>query len=98
MEMDRIVTYRLQGEVRQSTVKNAATEDEAKAAVTNDIAQSLHFVSITAVPPKRKKSLYETYADGFRNLFSFPDSDARGAEADLSNYLDEVFPTKAPAQ
>lgn len=65
--MDRIVTYRLQGEVRQSTVKNAATDDEAKAAVTNDIAQSLHFVSITPVPTKRRKSLFDTYADGFLN-------------------------------
>ena len=65
--MDRIVTYRLQGEVRQSTVKNAATDDEAKAAVTNDIAQSLHFISITPVKPKRRKSLFDTYADGFLN-------------------------------
>lgn len=63
--MDRIVTYRLQGEVRQSTVKNAATDDEAKAAVTNDIAQSLHFVSITAVRPRNRRSLFSTYMEGF---------------------------------
>lgn len=65
MEMDREVTYRILGEERQATVRGAATDGEAKAAVTNDIAQSLHFVSITAVRPRNRRSLFSTYMEGF---------------------------------
>ena len=65
MKMDRVVTYRLLGEERQATVKGAATDGEAKAAVTNDIAQSLHFLCITPVPSRPRRSLFSTYMDGF---------------------------------
>lgn len=65
--MDREVTYLLLGEERRAIVKNAATNDEAKAAVISDISTSLQFIHVAPVPTKRRKSLYETYADGFLN-------------------------------
>lgn len=65
METDRIVTYRLLGEERQAVVRNAATDDEAKAAVTSDIAKSLNFVGITPVRPRKRRSLFSTYMEGF---------------------------------
>lgn len=67
--MDRIVTYQLLGEKRQATVKNAETDNEAKAAVLSQIAQSFHVEAITAVKPRKRSNLFATYADGFINKF-----------------------------
>lgn len=64
--MDRIVTYLLLGEERRATVKDAATDEEAKAAVIADISKSLQFIHVAAVPSKPKRNIFETYVDGFR--------------------------------
>ena len=65
--MDREVTYLLLGEERRAIVKDAATNDEAKAAVIADISKSLQFIHAVPVKPQRRKSLFSTYADGFLN-------------------------------
>ena len=62
--MDREVTYLLLGEERRAIVKNAETDAQAKASIIADISKSLQFIHVAPVKPKR--SLFNTYADGFR--------------------------------
>jgi len=66
--MDRLVTFVVMGHEIQVTVRNANSDDEARAEIIAQISKSFHVKSITTVKPRRV-SLWDTYKGGFKCFF-----------------------------
>ena len=67
--MDRIVTFVVFDNEYQVTVKDCDSDRLAKDAVLEQIVKSFHVRAITPIKPKKRTSLWATYADGFKMFF-----------------------------
>lgn len=67
--MDRIVTYVVNGTEHRALIKNCDSDRLAKDAVLEAVVKSFHIRAITPVKPKKRTSLWATYADGFKTFF-----------------------------
>jgi hypothetical protein len=67
--MDRIVTFVVFDNEYQVTVKDCDSDRLAKDAVFEQLIKSFHIRAITPVKPKKRTSLWATYADGFKMFF-----------------------------
>lgn len=67
--MDRIVTFVVLGQEHQATISNCDSDRLAKDAVLEQIVKSFHVRAITPIKPKKRTSLWATYADGFKMFF-----------------------------
>ena len=54
----------------QAVIGQAATDQEAREKILAAIAQSFQIRAITSVRPKKRTSIWDTYADGFRTFLS----------------------------
>jgi len=64
----RLVTFVVMGREIQATVRNANSDDEARAEIIAQISKSFHVKSITMVKPRRV-SLWDTYKGGFLSFY-----------------------------
>jgi len=67
--MDRLVTFVVMGREIQATVRNASSDDEARAEIIAQISKSFHVKSITTVKPRKRVSLWDTYKGGFLSFY-----------------------------
>jgi len=67
--MDRLVTFVVMGREIQATVRNAASDDEARAEIIAQISKTFHVKSITTVKPRKRVSLWDTYKGGFLSFY-----------------------------
>lgn len=64
--MQTAVHFRIMGVTLRAVFPEAVTPEYAKAAVLAEIAKSFEIVKVESVKPaKKRKSLFETYKDGF---------------------------------
>ena len=65
--MAKKVTFVIMGVEMQAVIGEADTDQDARAAILAEIAKSFRVVSIDHVKkaPKKRASIWETYADGF---------------------------------
>ena len=101
--MDRLVKFEVLGTEFEAIVSGAANEQEAREVATTQIAKALHSTfKIKSVKPARvpekRISLWQTYSDGFKSLFSFEAESTALANATLDEYIEEVFGRKIPKQ
>lgn len=67
--MYRIVTFVVLGQEHQAMISNCDSDRLAKDAVLEQIVKSFHVRAIMPVKPKKRTSLWATYADGFKTFF-----------------------------
>jgi len=64
--MQTAVHFKIMGVNLRAVFQEAVTPEIAKSKVLAEIAKSFEIVSVEAVKPaKKRKSLFETYKDGF---------------------------------
>lgn len=52
------------------SVFDAKSDEHAKSIVIDEAAKSFHVRAVTGIRPKKRTSLFATYADGFRTFIS----------------------------